>query len=211
MNSLASFAFLLAIAAYNTPALGQPQSRIIDAPSVEPAMIGVASAKYPPLALSANITGEVILRLGIRKDGSVGSAVLISGHPMLVEASLQNARQLRFECIACMDEVTPYPVTYSYQFAAGPDWPCPESHQHSTQSPHRVTVIAEPRVVHPFFANIKVRSAKCGYIWRCSSPWGGWEYYYFPVRSAKCLDLWNCGHQLREPYATCKRLHREIW
>jgi hypothetical protein len=74
---------------------------------------------------------------------------------MLVEASLQNARQLRFECTACMDEVTPYPVTYSYQFAAGPDWPCPESHQHSTQPPHRVTVIAEPRVVHPFLPTLK--------------------------------------------------------
>ena len=174
-------------------------------------MISVANPTYPPLALSASITGEVVLRLGIRKDGGVESAVVVSGHPMLAKAALESAWESRFACTACAEEVTPYSVTYSYQLIAGPDWPCSASHQHSTQSPNRVTVIGEPRIIHPYFASTKVRSAKCLYLWRCGSRWGGEEYYYAAIRGAKCLDLWNCGHQLREPFATCKRLHRDIW
>jgi hypothetical protein len=113
--------------------------------------------------------------------------------------------------VSSAEEVTAYSVTYSYQLVAGPDWPCSESHQHSTQSQNRVTVIGEPRIVHPYFANIKVRSAKCLYLWPCGSHWGGEDYYYSATRSVKCLNLWNCGRELREPFATCKQLHRDIW
>jgi TonB family protein len=182
-----------------------------EAQAIDPTMISVATPHYPPLALAASITGEVVLRLGIRKDGSVESAVVVSGHPMLAPSAVDSARESKFACSGCAEEVTPYSVTYSYQLVAGPDWPCSALHQHITQSPNRVTVISEPRIVHPYFSSIQVRSVKCLYLWQCSSRWGGKEYYYPPIRSAKCLHLWNCGYQLREPYATCKRLQRVIW
>jgi hypothetical protein len=51
---------------------------------------------------------------------------------------------------------------------------------------------------------------KSAYLWQRGNRWAGAHYYYYRVRSAKCLDLWSCGHQLREPFATCKRLHRKI-
>jgi TonB family protein len=210
MKLLAAAELLLTIAACTNSALGQQDVRT-NALSVEPTMISIAHPTYPPLALLANITGEVVLKLGIRKDGGVESLVVVSGHPMLAKAALESARESRFACGACAEEVTPYPVTYSYQLIAGPDWPCSASHQRSTQSPNRVTVIAEPRIVHPYFGSTKVRSSKCLYLWRCGFRWGGEEYYYVAIRGAKCLDLWNCGHQLREPFATCKRLHRDIW
>ena len=210
MGLIAAVELLLTIAACVNSALGQ-QDFPANAQSLEPRMVSVIHPAYPPLALLANITGEVVLRLGIRKDGGVDSAVVISGHPMLAEAALDSARQSQFTCTACVEEVTLYSVTYSYQLASGPDWPCSESHQHSTLSPNRVTVVAEPRIVHPYFSSVKVRSAKCLYLWQCGYKWGGEDYYYFAVPGAKCLDLWNCGRQLREPFATCKRLHRDIW
>ena len=206
-----SIALLLMVAAYGTRAIGQRNGVSAGAPSVQPVITSVANATYPPLGLSANITGEVVVRLGIRKDGSVESAVVISGHPLLAKAALESARQSLYKCIACSEEVTTYPVTYSYKLVTGPDWPCSESRQHSVLSQNRVTVIGEPRMVDPYFTNVTVRSAKCLYLWPCSSRWSGEDYYYSAMRSAKCLGLWNCGRQLREPFARCKQLRRDIW
>jgi len=168
VKHLAIVAFLLIVAAYDAPATGQQNPVIGDGTSAMPLMTGVTNATYPPLALSANITGDVVVRLGIRKDASVESAVVVTGHRLLAKAALESAQQSHYRCTACADEVTPYPVTYSYQLAAGPDWPC-------------------------------------------GSHWGGEDYYYSAARSAKCLNLWNCGRQLREPFATCRQLHRDIW
>jgi hypothetical protein len=163
------------------------------------------------VARLANISGDVELKLGLRKDGTIESLVVVSGHPMLVEAALSSARRSRFECRGCEDEVTSYVLTYSFRFLATNGWPCPENAAPIvTHSENRITVTTEPALIHPDFAYVKTRSAKCLYLWACGRQWGGEDYYYFPVRSAKCLDLWNCGHRLREPFATCKKLHRGL-
>jgi TonB family protein len=212
VKQLAKVALLLAVAAYNIQVLGQQASQTDLA--AEPTMIGVANPSYPPLASQARISGDVVLRLGIRKDGTVESVDVVSGHAMLVKAAVESARQSQFTCTACTEPVTSYLVTYSYQLASSsdsPDWPCSESHQHTTLSPNMVTVAEEPHMVHPYFVSVKARSPKCLYLWRCGSRWGGEDYYFYASRSAKCLDLWNCGHQLREPFATCKQLHRDVW
>ena len=176
-------------------------------------MVSLVKPIYPPLARQARISGDVELKLGIRRDGSIESAVAVSGHPMLTQAALNSAQQSRFECRGCEDEVTSHFLVYSFQFAlvAGTDWPCPErSGPVVSQSENQVTVVAEPALVHPYFSDFRVRSVKCAYLWQCGYRWGGEDYYYSRVRSARCLDLWNCGYRLREPFATCKRLHRKI-
>ena len=70
--------------------------------------------------------------------------------------------------------------------------------------------MAEPALVDPYFAYTTARSAQCLYLWACGRRWGGEDYYYYRVRSAKCLDLWSCGHRIREPFATCNKLHRRL-
>jgi len=173
------------------------------------AVVSLFNPTYPPLARQARISGDVELKVEIRKDGSVDSAVVVSGHPMLRQAALNSAKQSQFECRGCEDEETPYSLIYSFEFVASPGWPCPEaSGLHVTQSQNRITVIAEPALVHPYFAYTTARSAKCLYLWACGRRWGGEDYYYYRVRSAKCLDLWSCGRRLREPFATCNKLHR---
>ena len=174
-------------------------------------LVSLFQPTYPPLASLANISGDVEVKLGIQRDGSIESAVAVSGHPMLVEAALNSARQSRFDCRECVAPVISYLLTYSFRLVAGPEFPCPTTRVHITQSQNHITVTGEPRMVHPYFSNVQARSAKCLYLWRCGSEWGGEDYYFYRVRSAKCLDVWNCGHQLREPFATCTRLHREIW
>ena len=177
----------------------------------EVAVVSLFRPIYPPLARQASITGDVVVKLEIRSDGSLQSAAVVSGHPMLTDAALKSAQQSRYECHGCKDVLTAQSLIYSFQFVASPGWPCPEAGGiHVAQSGNRVTVTAEPAMVDPYFSNFKVRSARCLYLWTCSSRWGGEDYYFYRARSAKCLGLWNCGHHLREPFATCRKLNRPI-
>jgi TonB family protein len=172
-------------------------------------VISLFNPTYPPLARQAHISGDVELKVEIRKDGSVESAVVVSGNPMLTQAALNSANRSQFDCRGCEDKVTAYSLTYSFEFVASPDWPCPKtSGVNVTQSRNLITVSAEPALVDPYFAYTTARSAKCLYLWPCDRRWGGKDYYYYRVRSTKCLDLWSCGHRLREPFATCNKLHR---
>lgn len=182
-------------------------------PAGDAVMVSLFNPVYPSMARQARISGDVELELGIRRDGSIESAVAVSGHPMLRQAALNSAQQSRYECRRCSDEVTLYSLTYSFQLGTetSPGFPCPEGNGiHVTQSQNSVSIVAEPALVYPYFSYVRARSAKCAYLWQCGNRWGGEDYYYYRVRSAKCLDLWSCGHQLREPFATCKRLHRKI-
>lgn len=175
------------------------------------AVVSLFNPTYPPLARQARISGDVELRVEIRRDGTVQSAVIVNGHPMLRQAALNSAKQSRFECRGCEAVVTPYLLVYSFELVASPGWPCPETGGlNVTQSQNHITVMAEPALVDPYFVYTTARSAKCLYLWACGRRWGGEDYYYYRVRSAKCLDLWSCGHRLREPFATCNKLHRSL-
>ncbi len=204
--------FLVAVLATNyTPLAAQQISSSDSRSKGEAVMISAFNPTYPPLARQANITGDVELKLEIRKDGSIQTVSVVSGHPMLTQAALDSAQRSHFECRGCEDAVTVASFTYSFQIAASPGWPCPETGgSHVTQSGNHVTVMAEPALVHPYFSYTAARSARCLYLWACGRRWGGEDYYFYPVRSANCLGLWNCGHRLREPFATCKQLNRKL-
>ena len=53
--------------------------------------VGVAKLSppiYPPLALQARITGTVELNVTLRRDGSVESVAVVSGHPNVTLPSI---------------------------------------------------------------------------------------------------------------------------
>jgi len=52
--------------------------------------------EYPPIAKAAKIEGVVKLRARIASDGTVMSLELVSGHPLLVRAALDAAKQWRY-------------------------------------------------------------------------------------------------------------------
>jgi periplasmic protein TonB len=52
---------------------------------------------YPPLARQTRISGTVKLHAIIGKDGSVQQLVMVSGHPLLVQAALDAVRQWRYQ------------------------------------------------------------------------------------------------------------------
>ncbi|MCU1309131.1 MAG: TonB family protein [Candidatus Angelobacter sp.] len=56
---------------------------------------------YPQIAKQARITGEVKLALEVAADGSVTGVKVLSGHPMLVPAALNNVKLWKFHCDDC--------------------------------------------------------------------------------------------------------------
>ena len=56
---------------------------------------------YPLLARQAMIEGDVALKIVVRPDGGIESVTVTSGHPLLMQAALDSAKQSQFECLAC--------------------------------------------------------------------------------------------------------------
>ena len=70
---------------------------------------------YPRLALQAHIAGDLELILDIRPNGSVASAIAVSGPPLLKQAALESAQQSQFECKNCSEEVHSYRLWYTFR------------------------------------------------------------------------------------------------
>ena len=51
---------------------------------------------YPPLAKQARIQGDIVLDVVIGTDGSVNSAAVVSGHPMLVQSAIDAVKQWKY-------------------------------------------------------------------------------------------------------------------
>jgi TonB family protein len=137
-------------------------------------LVKLSPPAYPPLARQARIMGDVEIQLSIRKDGSVESAALLSGHPMLAPGALASAKQSQFECKDCSDEVTSYTLTYTFHVEGecrfGPHCEYVESPPKLEQSPGSVVLTVEPTCEcdpAETITIVKHRSMKCLYLWKC--------------------------------------------
>ena len=137
-------------------------------------LVKLSPPVYPPLASQARITGNVEIQLSIRKDGSVASAELFSGHPMLAPAALLSAKQSQFECKGCSAEVNSYMLTYTFHVEGecrfGPHCEYVESPPKLEQSPGSVVLTVEPTCEcdpAETITIVKHRSMRCLYLWKC--------------------------------------------
>jgi TonB family protein len=85
-----------------------------EAPRFDVVLNNVYPPVYPPLARQARIMGDVKILVGVRQDGSVASAEVVSGHPMLKQAALDSAQKSTFMCRECKGAVTLFTVTYTF-------------------------------------------------------------------------------------------------
>ncbi len=126
---------------------------------------------YPPLARQAAISGDVKIKVLIRKDGRVESAEVLSGNPMLKQAALESAQKSTFKCSGCGEAAEPYPMTYTfgfyddvgcgktvrvpssrrvYMWKCGEQWHWPESRlPEVTQSQGHVSILASSPCMQP--------------------------------------------------------------
>jgi len=130
----------------------------------------LAPPGYPTLALQARVQGDVKITVGVRRDGTVESASITSGHAILGQSALQSARTSEYECRRCSEAVTSYSMVYTFRLEV-------PSHGQShatpiTQVGNHVTIIGEPPIItvtnYDPHSAFRRRSAKCLYLWRCS-------------------------------------------
>lgn len=136
-----------------------------------PAIVKLSPPVYPPVARQARITGDAEILLTIGQDGVIESAMAVSGHPLLSQSALDSAQQSRYECRNCREQVTPYRLVYTYRLAdSGSDASQNQRYPQVVQLQNHVSVVE--RIVcmcDPAGQFGKVRSAKCLYLWKCSS------------------------------------------
>ena len=128
---------------------------------------------YPPIARAAHVEGDVVVALKVRRDGSVESAVVVSGPEMLKQTALDNAKQAQFECRGCGGQVVDYQLRYSFQLLPGScnDIKADSSVQTQVDAPHHRVLIKTPAGLLCDPAEdirvVQVRSWRCLYLWRC--------------------------------------------
>jgi Gram-negative bacterial TonB protein C-terminal len=133
---------------------------------------------YPVIALTARVQGDVELLLQVRLDGSVESATVVSGPPLLLRASLSSAQQSQFNCLHCLEQATPYHLTYTFQIENPPD-PCKEGDVPG--KPTSIELVPEVALSKGHVTLTGHPSSSCGIV------------YAKKVRSWRCLYLWKCG------------------
>lgn len=146
----------------------------------EVVLVGLSKPEYPTSARAANVWGEVKVEVRVARDGTVESAVAMSGHPLLKDAAIASAKQARFECRACSIGMS-YVLFYKYELHDGEDccgaWTTPPTIEqqlpldnHQSDASTRVIIAATNSCLcNPaFILKKKVRSPKCLYLWKCS-------------------------------------------
>ena len=79
------------------PKVAAPQRVRVSAGVTSGLLVRKVNPVYPPLARQARISGTVILRAVISKDGSIENLSLVSGHPMLAPAAIDAVKQWKYK------------------------------------------------------------------------------------------------------------------
>lgn len=73
-----------------------PQRIRVSAPVAGGMLIRKVNPVYPPLARQARVSGTVVLKAIIGKDGSIENLTLVSGHPLLAPAAIEAVKQWKY-------------------------------------------------------------------------------------------------------------------
>jgi TonB family protein len=147
MRRTRRFALLLFVAcSVAHPQTSVAQTAELEAPRFDVVLNDVHLPVYPPLARQARIMGDVKILVGVRQNGSVASAEVVTGHPILKQAALESAQKSTFLCRECKGAVASFIVTYTFALRI-------DGNGNGCGYP------------------IRVRAAKCLGLWRC----GGWH------------------------------------
>jgi TonB family protein len=68
-----------------------------ESPARSAAVVAAVAPVYPPIALTANESGDVEVVVMIDKTGSVTSVDFLSGNPLLHKAAVEAAKRWKFE------------------------------------------------------------------------------------------------------------------
>jgi len=102
------------------PPPGDPEQPPPEAPDREPKLILDAAPEYPQSARDQGIQGDVLIRIDLRADGTVGGVELVQApHEILAWPSLEAARQLLFEPALQDGQPVAVQIIYRFRFDLG--------------------------------------------------------------------------------------------
>jgi len=144
-------------------------------------LVHLSAPTYPRVAQKAHITGDLVLNVKVRADGTVESATVDSGVALLSLrlAALDSANHSSFECQHCGEALENVRLVYSFKFElAAPDDPhgncavanASAGYPRITFEENHVTVVGqEIWTCDPTVQVARVRSIRCLYLWKCRS------------------------------------------
>src|SRR2546428_6174577 len=88
---------LLTLASLTIAITGVISPRTISLVQKAPVLVSAFFPTYPPIARAAQIMGDVKIRVAIDAHGNVTETEILEGHKLLNDASVDAARQWRFE------------------------------------------------------------------------------------------------------------------
>jgi TonB family protein len=123
---------------------------------------------YPPIAMAARVSGEIHLQITLQDDGTVGSVQVKSGPQMLRNSAEESARKSLF-WPAQLDRGNSYELVYRFDLdptecGEGRD----SSYPHLSENLNLITITEKASVLCDPAADVRVRSAKCLFLWRCA-------------------------------------------
>src|SRR5437660_10639911 len=93
VNEMKLLKFVILLLAIVVSALfAVAQSKGLDSPAV----VSAVAPAYPPIARTANASGDAIVEVDINREGKVTSVESKSGHPILRKAAEEAARRWLF-------------------------------------------------------------------------------------------------------------------
>jgi TonB family protein len=144
-----------------------------------PVLVRLAGPVYPPIARAARVSGEVLVVVQIRADGSIASVRVASGPPMLHQAAIESASHSTFTCSGCTEANHDYSVAYSFKVVDEGDccegYSTPSSFEHLPETPaerttHVLVTAPQTCLCDPAATKTrtKARSVRCLWLWKCS-------------------------------------------
>jgi periplasmic protein TonB len=96
-----SVAAIIFVALFTVTIVSAQDQPSLDVAQTPASLTKLFNPAYPRVARQARISGAVRINLQLRKDGTVESAKVIDGHPMLRQAALESTQKSEFECADC--------------------------------------------------------------------------------------------------------------
>ena len=135
------------------------------------AVVKLEAALYPPMAVAARVSGEVILNVTLAADGRTSAVIVESGPPMLRQAAVNSATQSQLQA-NLENRSGGYRLVYRFVLDQTTKCDHDDSYPRVTHDANVVTIteqnvpICDPVAV---IERVRFRSAKCLYLWKCGA------------------------------------------
>ena len=138
--------------------------------------IPAPEVRYPPIAESARVSGQVNVQVGVRPDGSVAEVTVFPqtdlSWRLLQGTAVDAASRATFECHDCTQPSTPHLIAFVFSLDGSDSGShaLPTTWKQTGDASSQVNVFGRVPIISvgPPSKPFHVRAARCLWLWRCS-------------------------------------------